>query len=261
MVARFSVRDIAIPRAPLGEVRRTFELLELRRENGNPDYRPPELAVAHRTLDRFDAGNSHVTVTALSPSAQDHLNAIQAFAGYFVPVDSVATGLSPIDQNHASVVVMIEIAGETLLLGADLETTKSQHTGWNAVVASTIRPQQTSQFFKIPHHGSSTSHSVAVWSRMLDPNVIAVLTPYTPSEVPDEHEVQWLKARNTAIFATGLPERIEIERRREVDKKIKAVTKSFSSYQLPEEPGIVRLRKSPGEAWQSELFGAAIALT
>src|SRR6266516_2562570 len=106
---------MAIPRALLGEVRRSFEFLDSRRQNRDPDYRPPELAVAHLTLDRFDAGNSKVTVTALSPSPQDHLNALHAFAGYFVPVDSPATGLSPIDQNHASVVVLLEIADDRLL--------------------------------------------------------------------------------------------------------------------------------------------------
>jgi beta-lactamase superfamily II metal-dependent hydrolase len=243
LVARFSVADLTMRRPPLGEVRRVFEVLMSREERNDANYQPPNYANAHETLDRFNVGGLAATITALSPSAQDRVNALRAFAGYFVPVDQSATGLSPIEQNHASVVILIEIEGVAILLGADLETTTSQHTGWNAVVASRIRPQVASQVFKIPHHGSSTSHSDELWREMLVPKPIAILTPYTPSGVPNEGEIEWLKQREAMVFATGVPQRATVRRERDVAKNMRAVTTSLRSFRLQDEPGIVRLRK------------------
>lgn len=245
-------------RAPLAEIRRTFELLLTRKKNEDPEYRPPDLANAHQILERFEIDTSQVTVTALSPSPQDRLNALAAFANDFVSPELAATGLSPIEQNHASVVVLMEIGSDTLLFGADLETTNSQHTGWNAVVASKIRPQQLAQLFKIAHHGSSTSHSEDVWKRMLAPDTVAVLTPYTPSGVPNEDEIEWLKSQKTSLFATGLPKLVNVKRRAEVEKKRREIVNWSNSYTWPEEPGIVRLRKNlKAGSWDAELFGAA----
>src|SRR5262249_35024768 len=158
-----------------------------------------------------------IEVMALSPSPQDHLNALQAFTGYFVPIDQPATGLSPIDQNHASVVLSIRIGTEFILLGADLERTSSQLTGWNAVVASTIRPQELSSLFKIPHHGSSNSQSDGVWSNMLVPSAFAAATPYTPNGLPSESECDWLCNKSVNVFCTGVPTTRRVRRRPEVE--------------------------------------------
>jgi hypothetical protein len=45
-----------------------------------------------------------------------------------------------------------------LLLGADLEETGEEDTGWSVIVASTERPHGKASIFKIPHHGSETAH-------------------------------------------------------------------------------------------------------
>jgi beta-lactamase superfamily II metal-dependent hydrolase len=260
LVARFSADNIAFPkRPPLSEIRATFEFLASRKDENDPSYRPPDLVVAHQVLDRFNVGASPVTITALSPSPQDRLDAQRAFAEYFVPIDIPATGLSPIDQNHASVVVHIQIGNEHILLGGDLERTNSEHTGWNAIVASTIRPQEKSSVFKVPHHGSSTAHSTSVWEEMITKDAIAVLTPNLSSALPRDEELQWLKQQGRTVLATGLPKKATIKRRREVDSKMKAATKKIVSYTLPEGAGLVRLRKSPRDvSWKSELFGSAV---
>jgi hypothetical protein len=95
-----------------------------------------------KDIDRFHGG-----------AADEATN--QVVRKYFVPPEETATGLSPIDQNHASVVNHIETGNDIVLLDADLERTNSPLTGWNAVVASTIRPQQPAGGFKIPHHGKA----------------------------------------------------------------------------------------------------------
>jgi beta-lactamase superfamily II metal-dependent hydrolase len=259
IVARFSTKEPGAARPPLSEVRKCFELLAQKKATGVADYRPPIFASAHITLDRFTVGPNAIEVIALSPSPQDDLNAKEAFASYFVPVDESATGLSPIDQNHASIVLSIQIDGEFLLLGADLEKTNSQLTGWNAVVASRIRPQQLSTLFKVPHHGSVNAQSDDVWRRMLSSSAAAVVTPYTVSGLPREEVISWLLERCRSAYATGLPKNSRLRRRPEVERTIREATLNFASRRLPAEPGIVRFRKLLGAAgaWSVEMFGEA----
>jgi hypothetical protein len=211
----------------------------------------------------FTAHGRLVTVTALSPSAQDVLNALEAFAEYFVPINQPATGLSPIAQNHASVVVSVQIGQELLLLlGGDLQKTASHLTGWHAVVASTLRPQQLSVFFKVPHHGSTNAQCDDVWQRMLVPSAHAAVTQFAGSGLPTREQQQWLCDKSSFVFATGLPANSNIRRRREVDKTIKDSTRKFASRRLSRRPAVVRFRKTNRDAaWRVETFGEARRLT
>jgi hypothetical protein len=212
------------------------------------------------TLDSFSIGGLPINVVALSPSPQDVLRALESFAGYFVSVDQPATGLSPIDPNHSSVVLSIQIGNEYLLLGGDLEVTASHLTGWNAVLASKNRPQQLSIFFKVPHHGSSNAQSADVWRSMLTNPCTAVVTSYTRSGVPRVSEVDWLRSRaGVQLFTTGLPKGVRVRRRSEVDKTVKEATRNFNSYQLSAQPNVVRFRKPLGaqQEWAVETFGDA----
>jgi hypothetical protein len=213
IVARFSTEEAGAARPPLSEMRKCFELLATKKETGAPDYRPPVFANAHTILDRFTVGTSAIEVMALSPSAQDDLNAKEAFREYFVDADEPATGLPPTDQNHASVVLSIRVGDEFLLLGADLERTNSSLTGWNAVVASTIRPQQLSCLFKVPHHGSEDAQSDDVWRHMLVSSADAVVTPNTSSGLPRDDAIAWLLGKSTEVYATSLPESSRLRRR------------------------------------------------
>jgi beta-lactamase superfamily II metal-dependent hydrolase len=260
IVARFSSEEVGAPRPPLSEVKRCFEAIASRK--GTTAYKPADFANAHQILDKFIVNSRRIEVMALSPSAQDRLNALEAFASYFVPVDEPALGLSPTSQNHASVVIAVSLDNEHILLGADLECTGSQYTGWNAVVASTIRPQAMATLFKVPHHGSSNAQSIDVWKKMLVPSASAVVTPYASSQLPRPEGVQWLTARTTEAYLTSVPAGARVRRRPEVERTIKETTVNFSSSRLSEEAGIVRFRKragSPGP-WQVEKFGAAVKL-
>jgi beta-lactamase superfamily II metal-dependent hydrolase len=262
LVARFSEIEPGAARSPLLEVRKSFALLAAAKAAASPSYRPPIFANAHRVLDKFTVGGRQIEVMALSPSPQDELDAKEAFASYFVPVDQPATGLSPIAQNHASVVLAVQIDKELLLLGADLQQTNSAHSGWNAIVASHIRPQQKSVLFKVPHHGSMNAQSDAVWNTMLETAVFAGLTPYLPSGLPRPEGVSWLVDRSENVYATSLPKSSGVRRRSEVEKTIREATVSFESRRVPSQPGIVRFRKPSGapQPWGVEMFGEAVKL-
>jgi hypothetical protein len=96
---------------------------------------------------------------------------------------------------------------------------------------------------------------------MLVSDASTVFTPYVPAGVPDRGEIEWLRATGTTVFATSLPELVNVRRRRDVDRK-REVTRSFRSYRLPEVPGIVRLRKDQSHmgSWEAQLFGAAVKI-
>jgi hypothetical protein len=210
-------------------------------------------------LEKFEVGGRQVEIIALSPSDQDQLDAVEAFANGFVPVDQPATGLSPIQQNHASVVVVVRVDDEYLLLGADLERTASAHTGWNALVASKTRPQFLASIFKVPHHCSSNGQHEGVWSDMLQKEPLAVLTPYLSSRLPRPEGIEWLKSRTTGVYASCIPSNTRVRRRTEVERTIKDSTVEFSSQKMPDDPGIVRFRKKAGAdaPWTVEVFGEA----
>ena len=256
VVARFSRIDgLGTIALPLREVRRVFEILGRRNANGGL---PPALAHAHLGLDDFTAAGVRVRIEALSPSDQDVSDALQSFAGYFVPLTEAATGLSPIDQNHASVVVHIQAGHDVILLGADLEQSGSALKGWNAVISSAIRPQTQAEVLKVPYHGSAGAFSSAMWAQMVAPQSIGVLTPFTRVPLPKAEEIAKLKSQDATIYATGLPRGVNVRRRPEVEKTLKEAAPNLVSYRQPREPGIVRLRKRNGsQAWIPELFGAA----
>lgn len=257
IVARFMAEEAGATRPPLSEIRKCFQLLAARK--GKPTYRPPRFANADRPLEKFEVGGRQVEIIALSPSDQDQLDAVEAFANGFVPVDQPATGLSPIQQNHASVVVVVRVDDEYLLLGADLERTASAHTGWNALVASKTRPQFLASIFKVPHHCSSNGQHEGVWSDMLQKEPLAVLTPYLSSRLPRPEGIEWLKSRTTGVYASCIPSNTRVRRRTEVERTIKDSTVEFSSQKMPDDPGIVRFRKKAGAdaPWTVEVFGEA----
>ena len=262
IVARFSTPEFFTATSlPLREVRRVFEILASRNKASSGSYLPPTLAQAHLPLDRFIAAGENVRIEALSPSRQDLLDALETFAEYFVPLDDSATGLSPIDQNHASVVVSIEVGTDAILLGADLEQTSSSLSGWNAIVGSGMRSHQRASVFKVAHHGSENGHSAAMWNQMLTPAPCAIVTPYLRSGLPRDEDIARLRSQNGVLYATGLPRRVRVRRRPEVEGAIRQVAPDLRSFRRPVDPGVVRLRKKKGTLdWRPDLFGEAMVI-
>jgi beta-lactamase superfamily II metal-dependent hydrolase len=261
LVARFSTQDVGGTTPPLSEVRKCFELLAERRKTP-ASYHPPAFASANKLIASYDGPNGRVLVQALSPSDEDHLRALESFAEKFVPVDQSATGLSPLDQNHASVVLLVAVGSDALLFGADLEVTNSPHRGWNAVLASRVRPQQQSLFFKVSHHGSANAQHPDIWKSMLVPSSFAGVTEYSGSGIPNEQQVDWLVAQSPNVYATGLTQRAHVKRRSEIEKTVREATKNYAAYRLPTEAGIIRFRRAIGSGanWRVETFNGAMQL-
>jgi len=114
--------------------------------------------------------NQNVYALSLSPSSAD----VQAFLTSLKPEAIRDTLRFTSERNDASVVMWVQVGNVAMLLGGDLEQTRSDRGGWTAIVQSETRPSGTvAEVFKIPHHGSKTGHSDEVWDEMVGPNAIA----------------------------------------------------------------------------------------
>lgn len=87
-------------------------------------------------------------------------------------------------NNHTSVVLSLVVGNRNLLFGADLEELGDPLDGWENVIKLTGRPTSKSEFFKIPHHGSSNAHNDNVWSTMVEKQNTSCLTTYSKSKTP-----------------------------------------------------------------------------
>lgn len=111
--------------------------------------------------------------------------------------------------NHLAIVIWIAIGPVNVLLGADLEETTSEGTGWSVIVSSKNRPPGRASIFKVAHHGSQNGHNADVWQQMLANEPFAILTPYTRgSRLPQQADRDRLtgltsNAYTTATFASA----------------------------------------------------------
>jgi len=121
-----------------------------------------------------------------------------------------------------------------LLLGADLEETNDQLTGWSAIIMSEVKPwlKGKARIFKIPHHGSETSHVHDVWNEMLHPNPIAIMSTKLGgrSSIPKNNDIKRIKNYSPNVFCTREPWNRKIRRERSVEKTIQGIMKSRKIY-------------------------------
>jgi beta-lactamase superfamily II metal-dependent hydrolase len=144
-------------------------------------------------------------VWTLSPSDRQYQKFLDELTLLMPCVKETKRRATPQEPNHVSVVTWISIGGIALLLGADLEETGNEDTGWAVIVASTERPQGKASIFKIPHHGSETAHNDMVWQQMLMPRPYAILSPYNRGhkKLPSPADIQRITAYTEHAYATS----------------------------------------------------------
>lgn len=81
------------------------------------------------------------------------------------------------EANRSAVVLWVNVGGQALLLGSDLQETRNPQTGWTAVCDCLVRPEGRADVFKVPHHGSKNGHQDRVWAELLVESPEAVVCP------------------------------------------------------------------------------------
>lgn len=237
------------------------------KENKGAPY-SPKWANADKTIwkRKGDEANSvhPVTVTSLSPSDAELTISFRDISK-LIPAEGELKGRLPRPTpNHTSVALWVEIAKRPLLLlGADLEETSNPHTGWSVIVSSTTRPSGKAEIFKIPHHGSKTGHSAAVWESLVDEKPIALLTPFRlgSNRLPTRSDIARILDFTTNAFSSSDGTEKSVRRERLVERALQGVVRNIRPA-LPKF-GHVQLRFEDGtsrDSWKPTLLEGACHL-
>jgi hypothetical protein len=166
----------------------------------------------------------------------------------------------PGSPNLTSTVISIEWPDACILLGGDMETHTDSRRGWTAVVNEAVRlDARKSDLVKIPHHGSHTGHNDRMWTDMLVKTPISAIAPYGRGRLdtrpPKSTDVRRIRRLSDGVYQTA--------RHTTTGKKLSPAMRSALEAGLIRltdtsvQMGIVRFRKTQGNPWQAETFGAA----
>ena len=225
----------------------------------------PMRASPNRPVLTLEASNDlpKRVVCTLSPSDRQ-FDRFLAQLATFLPVPLETKTRMP-DQapNHLSVVIHVTIGDQAILLGADLEERGVSDLGWSAIVCDCNRPRNFAQIFKIPHHGSQNGHCDAVWTDMLVPNPVSILTPWNRSNgLPTQSDVERIVDHTHSGFCTSSLSRRPRTRAYHVEKQIRETVRRIRPVQF--ETGWVRLRNGGSvnpSMWCIETSDEACALS
>jgi hypothetical protein len=125
-----------------------------------------------------------VELWSLSPSAASITRSLQEFGKMVPDIKSAKVHLPRQKANDVAAALFLRVGEFRVLLGSDLQSNTASDRGWRAVLASTARPREPAQVFKVPHHGSRNAHHPDVWRLMLEKSPVAVITPFASGGEP-----------------------------------------------------------------------------
>ena len=213
----------------------------------------PTLALANRRIFM----QSTCEIWSLSPSDAAYVDFLRSIGALVAP-GQAKTRIPSLSPNEVAVALWVTVENITVLLGSDLEK-----RGWVQIIENEARPTGQASVFKVPHHGSEGAYEPGVWEGMLDPEPIAVLTPWHRGGrvLPNDHDVHRLLSDTPNAYATAKTRSSAPVRRdgmvgrtiRESGVKLRRLAMST---------GIVRLRRpiGSGTPWRVEKFGSACHL-
>lgn len=159
------------------------------------------------------------------------------------------------DDNFLSLVMLLKNSNDGILLGGDLENSKDEDSGWNAIVNNYEHTNTRPSVFKVPHHGSDTGYNDRVWKEILDNLPISILSVYNKgNKLPTDNEVERLLSLSKSLYIVG--------NKNKTNKKLERIIMKSrfgkSITPISTDIGLVRYRKDlkSGET-KIECFGAA----
>ena len=239
-------RHLSVNGSGLREIYSVFT--RLREEASNPTF-----AYADRRI--FDRGGCEIW--SLSPGDASFRSFLESIGQLLPGAGQAKNRIRSLSPNEVAVALWIKVGDVAVLLGSDLEK-----QGWIEILESTARPAGKASAFKVPHHGSKSAHAQGVWSRMLDPEPFAVLTPWHRGgrALPSKDDVRRILSNTPNAYATasiGASPRVRARTNKTVDRTIRESGISLRS--LPASSGAIRLRRPCGSGvqWSVEKFGSA----
>ena len=217
--------------------------------------RAPHFAIADRRL----LATGTCEIWSLSPHNAEFVRFLRSIGTLFPREGQTNFRVPDVSPNHVAVVLWVQVHDVAILLGADLE-----RTGWVQILDSPGRNQTGATAFKVPHHGAASAYEPRVWRELLDPDPVAVLTPWRRGgrALPTPEDIRCLLGETDKAFVTSRVGRTARPRRRDraIERSIREAKVRLRSI-VPQRSGI-RLRRSirGGAAWSLERFGDACPL-
>lgn len=201
----------------------------------------------------------YMRAVALSPSPAvvDHF--IAHAATYMAAASGPIQHAPELKPNLEAVVISIDLGGDGILLGSDLED--QGEMGWSAIVGNDwCLKNQKASAYKVAHHGSITGHHANIWTDLLGAAPISVLTPFHRGahRLPNPTDTGRINKLSSGLFisSTGSKKpQIDASLQKQMALLGRNIRPVFTGF------GAVRFRKRLGDdTWSVDLFGSAAAL-
>lgn len=205
-----------------------------------------------------NSDGQQVTVTALSPTQAAVSKSLTHLAQYLPDPKGTSpiSHITPAQPNSEAVVIHIDIGGDAILLGSDLE----EHSlyGWTALASDAlISLKPKASVYKVAHHGSKSGDSSLIWQTFLRPGPTAAMTPFSKGNVslPTDDDLQRLKSTSHSLYLASRASR-KPTMDANVSKKLAQTVKKLAP--VNNGFGAIRMRRDrTSSAWRVECFGDA----
>jgi len=242
-------RHLSISGSGVREIHYVFSQLETRASQ-------PMFALANRLIHNQD----NCEIWSLSPDDVAYQSFLMSLGNLFPGEGKGKNRIQAVSPNDNAVVLMVKADDIVLLLGSDLE----KH-GWVRILASQERPTGKASVFKLPHHGSKNAHVPNVWEKLLEPDPLAVLTPWRRGGgmLPTKQDVRriLLKTENAYITAKHASlAQSSTRRHKTISRTIRESSIRLRQHVMSS--GAIRLRRTINSRtpWKVETFGSACNL-
>ena len=248
--------------AKLKEFRHAISMVESRKQ-------AVRFATAGKIINTWAASSlAHgetCNVRALSPSDREY----QLFL-----TEIVASRPAPLQPkrsapkrtpNLVSIVLQVEFESFSILLCADMESHHDPLRGWTAAVQEArTAHSRAAGIVKVAHHGSQNGHHDDVWTHLLLPHPIAVVSPFNKlsdaRKLPKETDLQRLKDATHSLYLTA-SSKWRRDRARDPSVERSLIEANIEIRDLATPIGMVRCRRKPRSDWHTEVFPSALRVT
>jgi beta-lactamase superfamily II metal-dependent hydrolase len=214
-------------------------------------------AVQDRILYSSTLVGERIEVISLSPSDESIRLYDHEISRLITEFGSPARKLIQ-SPNEKSIVTFLKLGKHRAILGADLEVTGSNLTGWECILQSATSIDKKSTYIKISHHGSQNGYDVNIWSNLLETDPQAALTPWNKNKgLPQPAMVAKYKAHTNSLFITSDVTATSAKKRdSDIEKAIERL--GYKPREVRFYRGIIRSRIKQAETtWQTDLFDNA----
>jgi hypothetical protein len=239
----------------------------LKQKNSAAPGKLPGFALADRVLFRTTIALPQQIVSAqvfsLSPSDAALLQAQLAFSSFLPVRGTPKRRIASPSRNVAAVALWFQIGDRNLLLGADVERSDDPKLGWTAILDNSTVITGRADAFKVAHHGAESGHEPRVWTELLYPDPVAILSPFRSGGtfLPSLTDANRIRSLTPNAYMTAPSRRKQHKWGSKVVRDmVRETTRTIQNADYGWGHVRIRSRVSCGNQWEVELFGDAMPL-